>query len=304
MGDLLNDGRPFLYSDHERVGVSAAQLRSAVAAGDVLRVFDRVYRDADADDTRESRVLAARLIVPSHAVVSDETAAWIWGVDAHRPSDRDRFVPRWVVPHGQSRTRLDQIDCRQALLAASDIVEVNGLAVTHPLRTTADLLRKQYRPHALASADALARVGVVRPMDVRAYLTDLKGYRGIRQARVLARHIDPRAASPGESWMRLRIIDAGLPTPESQVEVRDAAGNVRFLDLGYRRRKIAAEYDGRRFHTADEDAHHDVERKRLLVAVGYRFVVARYEDIFGKDPRFEQALGEMLGVTPRARTWW
>ena len=303
MTNLLNDGAPFLYRDHEQVGLDRSAFRAAVDVGDLVRVFDRVYRDARADDTRETRIAAARLAVPEHAVLSDETAAWIWGVDAHRPSDRHRLEPRWVVPHGRGRSRLEGIDCRQALLEDSDIVEIAGVPVTSPVRTTADLLRKQYRPHALASADALTRIGAVRPMDVRAYLTELKGYRGIRQARVLARYIEPKSASPGESWTRLRIIDAGLPTPEAQLEVVDAAGQRRFLDLAYRRRRVGVEFDGRQFHTSDDDTLHDLDRRQLIEAIGFVIVTARYEDIFGIDPRFEQELGAILGVTPIPR-WW
>lgn len=303
MAHLINDGQPFLHRDHGQVGLDRSAFRSAVSCGEVVRIFDRVYQDARLPDSLESRVAAAKLVVPAHAVVSDETAAWVWGADVHRPSDRHQFVPRWVVPHGQSRSRVSGIRCRQALISSADVVEVDGLAVTHPVRTAADLLRKQWRPHALAAVDGLARIGAIRPMEVRNYLVDLKGYRGIRQARVLAEYIDPRAASPGESWTRLRIIDAGLPKPESQVEVEDAAGRQRFLDLAYRRRMVAVEYDGRGFHTAARDEQHDAERRRLLTATGYTIVVAQYKDIFGTSPRFEQELGDILGVTPIPR-WW
>ncbi|AWB92034.1 hypothetical protein [Aeromicrobium chenweiae] len=300
---LINAGEPFLYRDHTTVGLSATEFRAAFVHGDVVRLIDRVYVDARAEDSRELRVAAARLVVPAHAVVSDETAAWIWGVDAYKPSDRHRFVPQWVVPHGRGRTRIEGLACRQALIADEDVLEVGGLAVTHPVRTTSDLLRKQWRPYAMASADAMAHAGLVRPMDVRAYVARLKGYRGIRQARVLAQLIEPKSASPGESWTRLRLVDAGFPRPVAQVEVEDAAGLQRFLDLAYVRRRIAVEYDGREFHTADPDDVHDEERRRLLVAVGYRFVVTRYERVFGTDPAFENEVGELLGMTPIAR-WW
>lgn len=301
--ELINGGRPFLYREHTDIGLSRAQFRAAISNSDVVRMLDRVYVDARVEETRELRIQAARLVVPDHAVVCDETAAWIWGVDVFRPSDRHRFDPKWVVPHGESRTRLEGVSCRQALLANTDVVDVGGLRVTSPVRTTSDLLRKQWRPYALAAADAMAHAGLVRPMDVRNYLTGLKGYRGIRQARVLARYIDPSAQSQGESWMRLRLIDAGFPIPKSQVEVVDAAGSTRFLDLAYRRQKIAIEYDGREFHTADDDLEHDLGRRRLLVAVGYRFVVAGYERIFGEDDSFEREVGALLGMTPIAR-WW
>jgi hypothetical protein len=303
MSPILHQGQPFLHRDLEEVGLSRADLRSALACGDVVRVFDRVYQAADTADTLESRVAAAKLAVPQHAVISDETAAWIWGADVHRPSERHRFVPHWVVPHGESRSRVDGISCRQALLSPDDVVEVDGLAVTRPVRTAADLLRKQYRPHALASADALARVGAIRAMDVRAYLVDLKGYRGIRQARVLAQYIDAGAASPGESWTRLRMIDAGFPKPQTQLEVVDAAGVRRYLDLAYARRRIGVEYDGRGFHPAPGDVVHDADRRIMLEALGYTIVVVRYEDVWGNDARFEQNLGEILGITPIGR-WW
>lgn len=303
MTNLLNDGAPFLHADHRGVGMDRRAFRAAVSSGDVVRVFDRVYRDTRVEDTRETRVAAAKLAVPEHAVLSDETAAWIWGVDAHKPSDRHRLSPRWVVPHGGGRSRIEGIDCRQALLDEHDVVEVDSLRVTSPIRTTADLLRKQYRPHALAAADAMAGAGAIRAMDVRDYLTGLKGYRGIRQARVLARYIEPRSASPGESWTRLRVIDAGFPVPEAQLEVIDAAGQRRFLDLAYRRRRVAVEFDGRQFHTADDHALHDDHRRTMIQAMGFTIVTARYEDVFGADPHLENELGQILGITPIAR-WW
>jgi hypothetical protein len=300
---LINDGAPFLFRDHTDVGLRRGQLRDAVRDGDIVRVVDRVYADARVEDSRELRVAAARLVVPQHAVVCDETAAWIWGVDAYKPSDRHRFVPQWVVPHGQSRTRLEGVNCRQALLSDDDIVDVGGLLTTHPVRTTSDMLRKQWRPYALASADAMAHAGLVRPMDVREYVARLKGYRGIRQARVLARYIEPKAQSQGESWSRLRLMDAGFPRPVAQYELEDAAGLTRFLDLAYVRRKIAVEYDGRQFHTSDQDDVHDEERRLLLIAMGFRFVIVRYEQIFGVDNAFEREVGELLGMVPMAR-WW
>ena len=301
--ELIHDGQPFLWKDHQTTGFSTSQFRAAIANGDVEQVMDRVYADARADDTRDFRIQAAKLVVPAHAVICDETAAWLWGVDTHRPSDRHSFVPKWVVPHGQSRTRLDGMFCRQAKLPNDDIADLGGLAVTNPVRTTGDLLRKQWRPYAMASADAMAHADLVRPMDVRGHLAQLKGFPGIRQARMLSRHIESKSASRGESWTRLRLIDAGFPTPKAQVEVMDAEGGVRFLDLAYERRKIAIEYDGREFHTADADGLHDLDRRELIVATGYRFVVARYEQIFGTDDAFEREVGELIGMSPIAR-WW
>jgi hypothetical protein len=99
---MINDGQPFLYSGHAALGMTKTAMREAVAAGEIVRLIDRVYADARADDTRELRTAATCLAVPAHAVLCDESAAWIWGVDANRPGDRHRFEPKWVVPHGRA----------------------------------------------------------------------------------------------------------------------------------------------------------------------------------------------------------
>ncbi len=49
----------------------------------------------------------------------------------------------------------------------------------------------------------------------------------------------------GESWLRLRIVDAGFPRPVVQIEVLDADGRCVYrLDLGWPDRRLAVEYDG------------------------------------------------------------
>ena len=135
------------------------------------------------------------------------------------------------------------------------------------------------------------------------FVARLKGYRGIRQARNLALLIEPLAASPGESWTRLRIIDAGFAIPASQHEVVDRDGNTRFLDLAYPKLRIGIEFDGAEFHTAGFDQDHDRYRRDLITAIGFRILIARYADVFGSDMSFERQLGELVGMKPLDRRW-
>ena len=168
-----------------------------------------------------------------------------------------------------------------------------------------DLLRGLYRPYALSAADAFARAGLIVVDEVINYVHRLKGYRWIVQARSLAVLIDGRAESPGESWQRLRIHDAGFPPPTPQFEVVDATGLLRRLDLAYPELLIGSEYDGREFHTLRDDRIHDQERRADLTGrFGWRWVNADRSRIFGPDPAFELELGVLLNIPPVLPRRW
>lgn len=300
---LLNDGHPFLARDCHDLGLTSRQLYEARREGVVRRILDRVFVDARVPDSRELRIEAMKLVAPTHAVIADDWAAWIYGIDTFKPSKRHSLIPTVVVPHGRGRIRIEGVECRQALIRPKDIVELDGLLVTTPVRTTSDFLRKKWRPYALASADAMAHAGLVTMEEVWEFVAKLKGYRGIRQGRNLAVLIDAKAQSQGESWTRLRVIDAGFAIPESQWEVILRNGDSRFLDLAYPQLLIAMEYDGREFHTADQDGEYDDERRRLIRSLGFRIIVAFYADIFGTNTSFERELGQYLGMAPFPRRW-
>ncbi|MGZ5370758.1 hypothetical protein [Aeromicrobium sp.] len=303
MTTAINGGHPFLAKNCRDAGMTSGQLYEARNEGAVRRILDRVFVDSGASDSRELRIEAMKLIAPEHAVVSDDWASWIYGVDTFAPSKRHSLTPSLVVPHGQSRIRIDDLACRQALIKDEDILTIEGLNITTPVRTTADLLRKKWRPHALSATDSMAHAELVTMEEVWDFVVDLKGYRGIRQARNLALLIEPRAASPGESWTRLRVIDAGFAIPEPQFEVVDRDGTTRYLDLAYPELMIAVEFDGAGFHTTESDKEHDRYRRTLITALGFRVIVAESPDIFGDDATFERTLGALLGMAPLDRKW-
>ncbi|MBC7630024.1 hypothetical protein [Aeromicrobium sp.] len=303
MPTLIFDGHPFLLADHGDVGLSRRQVIEAAQAGALRRVLDRVYIDAAVRDTRAVRLESIRLVAPPQAVVADEWAAWVYGVDAFSPSQRHRMIPTLLVPHGQSRSRIPGVRCRQPKLSSEDIHSLDRVLLTTPVRTTSDMLRKRWRPHALSSADTMAHAGLVTPGEVQDYLAGLKGYPGIRQARNLATWIEPLTQSPGESWSRLRMLDAGFPRPQAQWCVVDVDGVERWVDLAYPEVKLGAEYDGQEFHSSGGDRALDRGRRTALGARGIRFVITGYEGIFGTDSSFEEQIGRFLGQTPLHRRW-
>ena len=304
MASLVNDGFPFTSAQARDLALPPHVLRQGVRFGTLRREFRDVYVDARVPDSRNSRLQAVKLIKPDGAVVCNESAAWLYGLDVRAPGERRSLEPSLLTEHSTTRVVRAGARGRQAILSASDVDFVEGVHVTTPVRTVSDLLRRMYRPYALAAADAVAHAGLIMPDEVVDYVARLKGYRGVVQARSLAILIEPRTESPGESWQRLRMLDAGFPPPDPQFVVIDDFGRELRIDLPYPELLIGTEFDGREHHTDDVHRKHDDERRGYLSAVyGWQWVIGTRERIFGSDTSFEDELGSLLGVTPIAR-WW
>lgn len=301
---LTNGGFPFTTAQARDIGFTADALREAARQGVLRREFRNVYVDNHVPDSRSGRLRAITLVKPDAAIACNETAAWLHGLQVFAPGDRHLFEPSFVVEHAQTRIERAGVRCRQAIIASADVDFAGGVHVTTPLRTASDLLRRMYRPYALAAADAFAHAELVSVDELIEYVARLKGYRGIVQARLLSAIVEPRTQSPGESWQRLRIHDAGFPPPEPQYEVVDDFGRSRYLDLAYPEVLIGSEFDGREFHTDELHREHDQERRMHLTDVyGWRWVLGTRERLFGKDLSFERELGDLLGIEPLARRW-
>jgi hypothetical protein len=195
---------------------------------------------------REAHLLSMRATLAglrTPAVVSHGSAAALHG------------LPLWRVPLGQvqitrqpparsaSESRLRSHVSR---LPAHDVVMIGGRAVTSLARTVVDLARVLPFEPALVLADAALGNGGTTPDALRAVLADASGTRGSRAARRVVEAADGRSESVGESRSRAVIIEAGLPVPDLQVEVRRADGTlVGRSDFGWRRQRLLGEFDGR-----------------------------------------------------------
>lgn len=303
---LLHDGAPFTRREAADLGLGGRRLSDALRDGALRRVLQSVYVDERVPDSRDLRCACLHLVMPSHAVLFGTSAAWPFGVDAFQPEDRFVLTPQCVVPHGRTRCTSAGVRTVEGHIAEADITELNGLRLTVPERTTVDMLRRLRRPFALSAADAMAHAGLVVPEELQYRVDRLKGYPGIVQARQLVRWVEPLTESGGESWYRLRLIDAGYPRPTPQFWVCDRLGRPLFrLDLAYPHLLIACEYDGAQDHTSVEDTAADQRRRdQMRQRWGWRFAVGRKSDILGTDPWIEIEVGRMLGREPLLPRRW
>lgn len=301
---LINDGAPFLTHRSGDVGLTRRQLRDAVEGSAVRRVFAGVAVDVRVPDSRDLRLDAAALVLPSGATIADHSAAWIRGAETFPPGDMRDLRLMCVVPHGTVRPAPTRMRVRQTTLPDGDVEILRGVPVTSQVRTAADLLRRLWRPNALAAGDAMVRAAVVDPAILGEYLAPFTRLPGIKQAKELAPLLDGRADGHGESHMRMRIIDAGLPVPELDYVIRERDGRVWRLDSYYEAVRVASEYDGRKHHSTVPDRDHDAGRREHMGRVhSISFVIATRETIIGTDPEFEERLGQELGCPVRPRTW-
>jgi hypothetical protein len=181
---------------------------------------------------------------------------------------------------------------RNERIDADEIVHVDNMLVTSPARTALDLARHLPRDVALRHLDALARATGVKACDALSLAERYPRARGLRRSGVALNLIDPGAQSPKETWLRLILVDAGLPAPRTQIKVTDGV-NVAFIDMGWEEPMVGLDYDGQH-HSADRGQYlHDIGRAELIERQGWidihvvaehsrRFILHRVSDAFAR----------------------
>jgi hypothetical protein len=293
--------RPFTPAQARGWGVSDWQLRRLVEEGYVRRVLPGVHVAAQTPDTVLTRARALAMVVHPAAVVTDRTAAWLHGVEILPRSRMPEVPPLQVFHRPGHRLKGVGLASGERLLAPEDVVRLDGIRVTSPLRTALDLGRLLWRFDALAALDGFLRNGLDHD-ELLAGVDRFAGYRGVVQLRVLAPLADSRAESAAESALRLHWEDAGLPRPVPQLALDGGAFR---LDLALPALRYAAEYDGAEFHSSDADRDHDL-RRRLTISRehGYRFGIFTADDLYraGGDAT-ARLLGDVREARSSPRLW-
>jgi hypothetical protein len=209
-------------------------------------------------------------------VVCGRTAAWVHGVDVFAFWELELLPPiELVARRGNTRPRRRGCTGGTRDLVEEDICRVDDVLITSTVRTAMDLGSTLKRRDALATLDAFMRICGVTHEALYEMLPRFAGRRGVIQLRELIPLATPKAESPGESWTRLAIIDAGLPTPTPQLWVYDGGRRKFRVDLGYEKCKVAVEYDGEQFHESEEQRAHDEARREWLRKRGWTVIVVK-----------------------------
>ena len=234
-------------------------------------IYPDVYLAHHAAPTLGTRSAAAWLWSGRRGVLGGLAAAALHGaewIDDNQPIEliwRNQHAPTGILT---SNHRLDD----------DEVTYVAGLPATTPARTAFDLARRPPLGQAVARLDALKRAAPFSAEDVQLLAKRHSGARGLRQLRAALPLVDAGAASPKETWLRLLLIDAGLPTPETQIPVVVHGRIVAVVDMGWERIKVAAEYDGDHHRTSRRQYVWDRRRLKMLEGLGWIVIRAIAED--------------------------
>ncbi len=268
---LVRMSAPFIGSEAIAAGaLTPYQLRTRCTA-----VYRDVYLARGVELSAAARAHAAWLWSQRRAVAAGHSAAALHGarwVNAGRPAELihdNRHAPPLI------RTWSDRIEDDETIV-------LGGVHVTNAARTALDLACRYPNGAAVAAIDALARATDLKIPDVERLADRYQGRRGIRRARVALTLVDAGAESPRETWLRLVLLRAGFPVPQTQIPVHDEYGQlVAELDMGWEEVKLAVEYDGDHHWTDRRQFRRDITRSEVLCHLGWIVIRVTAEDTEG-----------------------
>jgi Protein of unknown function (DUF559) len=257
----------FIGSQALRQGkLSRYQLRAGFQV-----IYPDVYLAVGATPSLRRRSEAAWLWSGRRGVLAGLAAAALHGSDWIGDDEAVELI--WRNPHPPVG-----VLARNQGIESDEITRVAGLPVTTSARTAFDLARQLPTDDAVARLDALTRATPFSLEDVLLLAKRYPGARGLRRLRSALPLVDSGAASPKETWLRLQLINAGLPTPETQIPVLAQLRTVAVLDMGWERFKVAVEYDGDQHRSNRRQYVRDMRRLKALEACGWIVVRVIAED--------------------------
>ncbi|GAA4030981.1 hypothetical protein GCM10022247_65100 [Allokutzneria multivorans] len=209
--------------------VTANELRSPR----FVRLFRNVYATRWAPRTHELRCRAVALFAHPASVITGASAATLRGVPLAGPDDPVDLL----VPLTNRLCPVDGLTVRIAKVAEADSTPWHGVRLASPERLLHDLLRTPPLPAAVSAADACLRAGLTTVAELHRYVKPRSDHGSVHARRALDL-VDPRAASPRESELRVLLNLEGLyPTPRLVVHERERP--IATVALGFERERVA-----------------------------------------------------------------
>ncbi len=265
--------RPFRRTEAEALGLS----RRVLQGRRFVRLFDDVYAVIEIAEDLLVRAKAVQL-ANADAALSHDSAAQHYGLPMPL-----RIGSHVTVPRARLRSitpvRADGgvvvHETRQPQASVHD-----DWLTTIPARTFTDLATTFGLVNLVAAGDALVRKSLATPESLidAAQGTHRRGARLARQASGLVR---PRVDSATETRLRLLVVLAGLPEPETGLDVFDRHGAwIARPDLSYPKFRIAIEYDGRHHAESDRQWAKDIGRREHYDRAGWRVIVVTAKHLY------------------------
>lgn len=251
------------------LGLGNRAIDERIASGYLLPLFRGAFAVGHRAIERQGRMLAAVLACEEGTVLSHGSAAELLGLwDKRLPAIE-------VIPPDWSGRKIDGIRWHRVRLPLPDEYEIrHGIPCTNVSRTVIDMagrsgwgqLRRLVEQAAILRELEVEQIDLILSRGRRRGAPRLRAilapWRGTAEPR-------PRLRSPLEARLLPRLIEAGLPAPETNVRIH-VEGRALEVDLLWEKQRLAIETDGEKTHGTSAAFQRDRLRDQLLVAAGYR----------------------------------
>lgn len=222
--------------------------------------------------------------MPPLAFYSHTTAALLHGIP----------VPWWLekeatlhvaLPSPARAPHASGIRGHRVSVEDIDVVALDGLRLTHPVRTWCDLAEVLAPPDLIAAGDFIIhwRSPLASAFDLLEGLKRRKSRRGVRRALAALPLLNDRSESAPESILRVLLVTAGFSDPLVNHVVSDEFGEfVGRTDLILQEHKLVLEYMGDYHRTTKGQWRADMTRRSRLEAQGWIVMELNGDDL--RDP--------------------
>lgn len=292
--------QPFTVYQSRDLGVPPKRLRAQDLSGGGRLIYLPAGKHLDLE--ARARVLAE---ATPGAWVSHESAAELAALGLPPWMDSESTI-HLSKPHRLPRVRRAGVTGHRVRVIPGEVMELNGIPVSVPPRTWLDLAATLPLSYVIAMGDQLIRIPRAghefrtRPYahkeGLRLLIRQHPNMKGVQKARLALDDMRVGADSYPETFLRLAILDARLPEPELQVRLDTADEWSPAADLGYRRFRIAVQYDGAH-HLTREQQSRDNRRDEAFRQAGWSYFKANADDL---SENFEGVISRIKRATLRA----
>lgn len=268
-----------------------------------------VPTDVDPADPCQ-RILEASVLLPAYGAVTGwaalrwQRAAWFDGVaeDGHTPR------PVTLATGGRTLRQQPGIAVSEEGLPPTELLVVDGLRVTHPLRSTSfEMRHARLDEQAVTALDMAAYSDLVSIEEMAGYVARMLPVTGVPRCRRAVALADENSWSPRETRMRLLWEGVeGTPRLLCNVPIFDRLGrHVATPDLLDPVAGVVGEYEGA-VHLIAARRAHDVRREHAMRTLGLEYVTmvgADVTDVEGLQARVAAAYQRARREPVEHRAW-
>lgn len=263
-----------------QLGLSYRDIRSRCDSGQWSRLCRGTYlvnANLDGINPRERQLRSALLALGADAVAVLQTVARLWHIDGVPPNSELPHVSR---PRASRRSHRPGVRVHHFALPHDHVTVFNGMAVTNPVRTVANLMCKLSRAEAIALADSALNRQLISPLELRNMLRALPRRPGRTAALKWLDLVDGRAESPLETRVRLDCADHGVAPDELQYPIIGADNRLLgYADMAWKGHRVVAEADGAAPHSEPVPLFRDRQRQNRFVLAGWTVLRFTWRDI-------------------------